>query len=184
MHKLKSILSISMVALMMTACSASDDVSQWLAQQKAANQPVPSELDGIKLDDIALKPESYQGVGLLSPMNQTKLYNTLTTNTEFPLCIQQQIDRKQNRPEPLESYPLDALKAVGYIKESAGRKAMALIQIGDHQIFEAYIGQYVGFDYGRVTGISETEIYITETMYLPGSDACEERDITLNIQGG
>lgn len=180
--RLKNIVSISAVVLMMTACSSSGNVNQWLAEQKAANQPKPSEWENVNLQ-VEDKAESYKGEGLTSPMNQVKLYRSISER-DFPSCIQGQIDRKRNRPEPLEVYSLDMLKAVGYIKESTGRKAMALIQVGDSQMFEAYVGQYIGLDYGRITGISETEIYITEILHLPGSDTCEERDITLNIYGG
>ena len=183
MLKLKSILSVSVVALMLTACSGSGDVEQWIAEQKAANQPKPPEWDNVNLT-VKDQPEVYSSEGLMSPLDQVKLYSSIALSDYFPLCIQEQIDRKQDRPQPLESYPLDALKAVGYIKATSGSRAMAMIQVGDNQIFDAYVGQYIGFDYGRITGISETEIYITEILHLPGSDACEERDITLNIYGG
>jgi len=182
MTKLKNILSISAMALMMTACSGSGSVSQWLADQKAANQPKPPEWENLDLT-VESQPERYSGDGLVSPLDQMKLYSSIR-RTDFPPCIQEQMDRKQDRPEPLEAYPLEVLKAVGYIKATSGKKAMALIQVGDNQMYEAYVGQYIGFDYGKITGISETEIYITEILHLPGSDACEERDITLNIYGG
>lgn len=180
--RVQLVLSISAIALFLTACTGRSETEQWVASQKQANQNV-SRIE----NDLDIAPnervEIYHGEGLLSPLDQNKLFRSIQ-NAEIPECIQVEMDRRRDRPDPLEVYPINLMQAVGYMKETSGRKAMTLIQVGGSQNFEAYIGQRIGLDYGRITNITETEISITEVTHLPGTNTCEERYITLKIEKG
>lgn len=68
-----------------------------------------------------------------------------------------------DRPkEPLEEFPLDALRMVGTITLQS--RAFALIKAPDAVVHRVTIGDHLGQNYGKITGISETEIVLMEII--------------------
>lgn len=73
----------------------------------------------------------------------------------------------QNRPkEPLESYPLDALKFVGTLNQ--GNDIWALIKLPNSDITHIRIGNYMGQNYGRIVSIKNNAIQLLETTKTSG----------------
>ena len=70
-------------------------------------------------------------------------------------------DRDRNR-EFLEGFPLDTLRMVGSLQN--GGQTYALVQASDGLIHRVQPGNYVGENDGRITGITESEILITEIV--------------------
>lgn len=72
-----------------------------------------------------------------------------------------QIDR--NRPkEYLESFPLDALRMVGTMKQDG--QLWALLKTPDGTIQRVRTGNYVGQNYGRITKITDLKIELIEIV--------------------
>jgi len=68
-----------------------------------------------------------------------------------------------NRPkEPLEEFPLDALRMVGTITMT--QRAYALIRAPDAVVHRVSVGDHLGQNYGKITGISETEVVLMEII--------------------
>lgn len=68
-----------------------------------------------------------------------------------------------NRPkEPLEEFPLDALRMVGTI--TMQKRAFALIKAPDSVVHRVSVGDHLGQNYGKITGISETEVVLMEVI--------------------
>lgn len=68
-----------------------------------------------------------------------------------------------NRPrQMLERFALDALKMVGTIGSGGGRSG--LVKAPDGIVYRVRAGQYLGQNDGRVTGVSEDRITLTETV--------------------
>lgn len=68
-----------------------------------------------------------------------------------------------NRPrEPLEEFPLDALRMVGTI--TMQKRAFALIKAPDAVVHRVSVGDHLGQNYGKITGISETEVVLMEII--------------------
>jgi len=68
-----------------------------------------------------------------------------------------------NRPkEPLEEYPLDALRMVGTI--TMQQRAFALIRAPDAVVHRVSVGDHLGQNFGKITGISETEVVLMEII--------------------
>ena len=68
-----------------------------------------------------------------------------------------------NRPkEPLEEFPLDALRMVGTI--TMQQRAFALIRAPDAVVHRVSVGDHLGQNYGKITGISETEVVLMEII--------------------
>jgi type IV pilus assembly protein PilP len=70
-------------------------------------------------------------------------------------------DLKRNK-EPLEDYPLDALKFVGVIDYN--HVTYAMIKAPDGIIHRVTVGNYLGQNFGRITKITEAEVSLTEIV--------------------
>lgn len=66
------------------------------------------------------------------------------------------------RREPLESFPLDGLRMVGTLDRQ--EENWGLVRDSDGAIHRVQPGNYVGQNHGRITGISEFKINITEIV--------------------
>lgn len=72
-----------------------------------------------------------------------------------------------NRPkQPLEAFPLDALKFVGTLKE--GTAVWALINQPGGLVVRVRVGDYMGKNFGQILKITDNKILIEETAQLNG----------------
>ena len=86
-----------------------------------------------------------------------------------------------NRPkEPLEAFPLDAIQMVGTLEQNKDR--YALVRAGTN-LFRVKKGNYMGPNFGVITGIDEGQISIKEVVQDSGGDWVE-RSTSLQMQGG
>ncbi|MBE0462830.1 MAG: pilus assembly protein PilP [Halomonadaceae bacterium] len=67
--------------------------------------------------------------------------------------------------EPLEYYPLSALRLVGTLTMQGRRTA--LIETPGETVISAQVGAFIGEEYGRITHITEQDIRITERIATP-----------------
>jgi len=122
-------------------------------------------------------PLAYTQDQLPDPFDVDRLMRTLQgpgkeTSSLFDAeCI-------QRRKEPLESYPLDTMAMVGSL-DQAGTK-MALVRI-DNLLYQVHMGNYLGQNCGKVTGISENEVTLREIV-RDGTGEVIERPATLQLQ--
>lgn len=73
--------------------------------------------------------------------------------------IKPDLDRPK---EPLEEFPLDSLRMVGTI--TMQQRAYALIKAPDAVVHRVSVGDHMGQNYGKITGISETEVVLMEII--------------------
>lgn len=66
------------------------------------------------------------------------------------------------RREPLEEYPLDALKMVGTL--SRGNQSWAVIQAPDSTVHRVQVGSYIGQNTGKVIRITEAKVDVVEQV--------------------
>lgn len=84
----------------------------------------------------------------------------------------------QRTLEPLEHYPLSALRLVGTLTMQ-GRRA-ALIETPEENVISAQVETFIGEDYGRITHITEQGIRITERIATP--QGWQERQASLALK--
>jgi type IV pilus assembly protein PilP len=89
--------------------------------------------------------------------------------------VQPDVNRRR---EPLEAYPLEALKMVGVLKQ---RGYFALVKTPDNNLFQVKSGNYLGQNFGRITEISDTTIKLKEIVQ-DSSGTWEEKDQSLLLQ--
>lgn len=83
------------------------------------------------------------------------------------------------RKEPLEDFPLDALKMVGTL--SRGRQSWAVIQAPDGTVHRVQRGNYLGQNFGRITRVTEEKIDLIEQVQGAMGEWVE-REASLAIQ--
>lgn len=85
-----------------------------------------------------------------------------------------------NRPKQiLENFSLDSLHYVGQIS-SHNQPTSAFIEVDGH-VYTAYVGNYIGQDYGRIVAITPNEIIFTEQIEDATGDWVNRRN-TLPLQ--
>ena len=70
-------------------------------------------------------------------------------------------DMSRNR-EPLEEFPLDALKMVGLI--TYNKVVYAMIRAPDGVIHRVSVGNYMGQNFGKIISVSESEVSLDEIV--------------------
>ena len=86
-----------------------------------------------------------------------------------------------NRPkEPLEAFPLEAIRMVGTLSQN--KDMFALVRAGTN-LFRVKKGNYMGQNFGVITGIDEGQISLKEVVQDSGGDWVE-RSTSLQMQEG
>ncbi len=75
------------------------------------------------------------------------------------------------RKEPLEDFPLDALKMVGTL--ARGKQMWAVIQAPDGTVHRSKVGDHMGQNFGMVTKITDEKIDLIELVQGPSGDWIE-----------
>ena len=86
-----------------------------------------------------------------------------------------------NRPkEPLEAFPMESIQMVGTLAQN--QDMYALVRAGA-SLFRVKKGNYMGPNFGVITGIDESQINVKEVVQDSGGDWVE-RSTSLQMQGG
>ena len=138
-----------------TACtSGTDEVRQWVAQEKAKKgQPLqpPPVIKTFETFEYTLKAPDDR-----DPFNVPFDKSEEEERTAGPR------PDKNRTPEPLEAFPLDGLKMVGTLGPASA--PVGLLKDPEGVIRRVRPGNYVGQNYGRITAVSENEIQLVELV--------------------
>jgi type IV pilus assembly protein PilP len=86
-----------------------------------------------------------------------------------------------NRPkEPLEAFPMESIQMVGTLFQNQDK--FALVRAGAN-LFRVKKGNYMGQNFGVITGVDEDKINIKEVVQDSGGDWVE-RSVSVQMQGG
>ena len=85
---------------------------------------------------------------------------------------------KNRVPEFLENFPLDSLRMVGTVFKE--KELWALIRIPDGAVHRAKVGNYIGNNRGKITGIKDVGLSLAEIVDN-GFGGYKERDNELAI---
>ena len=162
-----------LAAALLAGCSADhDELRQWMEQQRRDIKPSITPLQPPKKFD----PEPYTQSQAVDPFNSQKLSAALKQEASAPSSLlARQVNR---RKEPLEAFPLDSMTMVGSLVRQG--QGYALLRI-DMLLYQVRVGDHIGQNHGRITGISETGITLTETVQDAGGEWIE-RPATLQLQ--
>ncbi len=144
-------LACALVAALGGCTSGMSHLREWVAQEKAKKGPPLPPLPVIK----TFETFAYKDQNLRDPFSPSPLeaggYNT---NGPRPDAA---------RPkQPLEMFPLDALKMVGTI--GTGPDTQALIKDPTGVIHRVVVGNYMGQSDGRITKVTPDKVDLTELV--------------------
>lgn len=140
------------LCLLAAGCgSDSSDLQDFVARVKA-RPAAPIEA----IPEIApYTPYTYRGDDRRAPFTPTTPRREIKSKSDLA--------PDSDRPsEPLEAFPLDSLRMVGTISRSG--VTFALIQAPDSVIHRVRPGQHLGQNYGRIDGISQSGVLLTEIV--------------------
>lgn len=165
---------LSILALtMLGACSAeTEELQQWMDQQRREAKPNVPALQAPKKFD----PEPYSMAQAVEPFSAQKLSVALKQEARQPNSV---LSAELNRrKEPLEAYPMDSMSMVGSVTKQG--RPFALLRV-DNLLYQVKVGDYLGQNYGRITRIAETEIALREVVQDAAGE-WTERPATLQLQ--
>jgi type IV pilus assembly protein PilP len=173
---MKRILCITATALMLSAlgaCTAdNDELISWMEQQHKEVKPNVAPIYPPKKFD----PQAYLGVTGVEPFGTQKLIPVGGPSTGRSSALL--AAAKAHATQELESYPLDGMTMVGSLQQ--GGKTHALVMV-ENRLHDVKIGDWIGQNYGQITGITESQITLRETVQ-DATGEWIERASTLQIQ--
>ncbi len=143
------------------------DLRVWMSEQGKGARGKLDPLPQIKPYD----PFAYNAFDLPDPFKPRKIEPTKGTSKLAPDLTR--------RKEPLEAYPLESLSMVGTLEKN--KIIYALVRTPEREIFQIRAGNYVGQNFGVVTGIGEAEVNLKE-LVQDGAGDWTERSSTLQLQ--
>lgn len=168
-----------MGVLMLSGCGSGDEdgLRQWMVDLRATTKPRVTPLTEPK----QFLPQDYTGDGKMEPFNPLKLTQALRRESSETVANASLIAPEMaRRKEPLEAYPLDTVKMVGSLNKTGVPTALVSV---DKLLYQIRAGNYLGQNYGKIIGISETNIRLREIVQDSTGDWVE-RMTTLDLQEG
>lgn len=167
----KSALFIASCALLLGACSGEEhsDLREFVKESdKMPGGRIPP-LPEVK----PYEPFAYNAYDLTDPFKPRKIEPPKTTAKGG---IQPDFNRQR---EALEAFPLENLAMVGTLQQKG--KVFALIRAPDKGLYRVSSGNYLGQNFGRIVGITETDIKLKEIVQDSGGN-WEEKEQALMLQ--
>jgi len=123
------------------------------------------------------EPVPYKGESLVDPFVPGRIVVTQVSGGGGGGGVQPDLNRPK---EPLESFPMESIKMVGTLSQN--QDMYALVRAGAN-LFRVKKGNYLGQNFGVITGIDEGQISVKEVVQDSGGDWVE-RSTSLQMQGG
>jgi type IV pilus assembly protein PilP len=157
-RRLTAIVVASMLA---SACSGPqlDDLRDFTQSAYADRKPTVEPLPEIRPTRSFL----YAATNLVDPFSPTNLRPTGGAPSSGGWTPD-----KNRRKEPLEDFPLDALRMLGTITQA--KKTWAVIGAPDGSVHHVRVGTHLGQNYGVITGIAEERISVMEKIQDPNGN--------------
>lgn len=167
----KSAIFIASCALLLGACSGEkhSDLREFVKESdKMPGGRIPP-LPEVK----PYEPFAYNAYDLTDPFKSRKIEPPKTTAKGG---IQPDFNRQR---EALESFPLENLAMVGTLQQKG--QVFALVRAPDKGLYRVASGNYLGQNFGRIVGITETDIKLKEIVQDSGGN-WEEKEQSLMLQ--
>lgn len=168
----KSLGLIVLCALAVSACSSNrqDEVSAWMTSEKSQAQPSITPLK----EPSVFYPVAYERGQAMNPFSFQKLAQVFATGGDRKGIPQWVLDEQNRRKEPLESYPLDTMTMVGFMKKQG--RPTALVSVDNH-LYQVVPGNYLGQNFGRIVSVSETQLQLREIVQDATGDWMERSTV-------
>jgi type IV pilus assembly protein PilP len=150
-------------AFMLSGCAGdpNQEVKQWMDEQAKTMKGKVDPLPLVK----PYVPFAYNAFDLPDPFKPRKIEPARGSSKLAP-----DLNR---RKEPLEAYPIESLRMVGTLQQQ--NTIYALVRTNDKNVYQVRMGNYLGQNFGIITGISEGEIRLRELVQDSSGDWTERQ---------
>jgi len=165
------------IGIILAGCDFGDknDLVQWMSQLRATTKARVTPIS----EPVHFFPQDYNSIAEIAPFDPIRLTQALrresSRNAGSSELITPELSR---RKEPLEAYPLDAVSMVGSLNKEGIPSALLVV---DNLLYQVRLGNHLGQNYGKIMGITETNIQLREIVQDSMGD-WEERMVTLELQ--
>jgi type IV pilus assembly protein PilP len=122
------------------------------------------------------EPVPYTAEGQVDPFRPERI--DVAALRAAPSASNSRIEKERDRPkEPLEAFPLESIQMMGTITQN--KETFALVKAGPN-LYRVRRGNYMGQNFGVVTGIDESQISLKELIQDSGGEWVE-RDSALQL---
>lgn len=160
----KIIITLAIVTLAACSSSADDELSSYIFDVKARKATPITPIPKFQRIEKFVYPENDMRRSPFKHKNIAQSEDKSAPN----------INRSR---EPLEQFPLDALKFVGILKQ--GALVWGLISQPGGEIIRVRVGNYMGKDFGKIISINDTSLKLEETVQVQGK--WERKLTTFNL---
>jgi type IV pilus assembly protein PilP len=147
---LRGLLGAALVLLGSACTSGMDELQQYVAQVKARKST--------KIDPIP-QIKQYEAFTYVAGDRRDPFTPTVPESARGNEGIRPDLNRNK---EPLEEFPLDALKMVGVIDYN--KVLYAMVRAPDGVIHRVTVGNYMGQNFGKIVKITESEVALDEIV--------------------
>ena len=142
------------------------DLRAWMAEQ---GKGVKGKLDPLP-QMKPYEPFAYAAFDLPDPFKPRRIEPSKGASKLAPDLVR--------RKEPLESYPLESLNMVGTMTKNS--TVFALVRTPNRDLYQVRTGNYMGQNFGVITGVGESEVRLKE-LVQDGAGDWTERSSTLQL---
>lgn len=167
-------LAIVVSVLALGACGGEEhgDLKQELAQASRDFRGRVDPLPPVK----PYEPVPYTAEGQIDPFRPERI-DVAQARASTP-GSDKRLEAEKARPkEPLEAFPLESIQMLGTITQN--KETFALVKAGPN-LYRVRKGNYMGQNFGVVTGIDESQISLKELIQDSGGEWVE-RDSALQL---
>jgi len=151
------VLAVAGAALLLSGCGRDmTDLETWVAEVKARKSKAIDPIPQMKQYEAF----AYVGENRRDPFVASQGESRPAgEGGESASTIRPDLNRSK---EPLEEFPIDALRLVGIV--NFNKKTYALVKAPDAVIHRVTVGDHLGQNYGRIGKITEAEVSLTEII--------------------
>lgn len=172
-HVIVSVAGAALVTLLAGCSGDRSDLQEWMKSVRAEAKPVRQRVN----EPRVFEPYRYEDEGRDDPFSPARIASTDVDAKGRGSGLTPDPDRPR---EPLEAWPLDSIRMVGYLANPQG--SYVLLQ-ADRLVYQAGVGNYVGRNHGVITRVGEAGIQLRELVQDATGDWAE-RETTLQIDEG
>jgi type IV pilus assembly protein PilP len=161
----RALRTLPLVALL-AACGSPPPPPRRNAPAAAAPKPVTDdEVKAVEATNIYV----YSPIGKRDPFQNTTTVATGVSHLQV----------KGRTKTALEKWPLDALKLAMTVTGTAS--PLAMVEDPDHRGWAVHLGDFIGQNGGKVTGIHRDEVIVTETITDHSTGRVYPQNVKLSV---
>ena len=170
-------LAIITIMLFLAACGG-DEHQDLKEELKGLTKDLRGRIDPLPVVK-AYEPVPYRAFDMPDPFGSAKIELAVTAAAKSKVGANAP---DTTRPkEPLEAYPLESLKMVGTLAQKGVNYALVR---ADASVYRVKAGNYLGQNFGVITGITDNQINLKELVQDASGDWAERKVALQMLEAG